>query len=73
MICEWYRYGALPGMPGGYVPSEDYDEVMDDSPAGSLIQAPGAAELNRPLQQEVWYHGPVCHVQLLCHCIRLVH
>ena len=49
-------------MPGGYVPSEDYDEVMDDTPASSLIQAPGAAELNRPLQQEVWYHGPVSHV-----------
>ena len=24
------------------------------------FQAPGAAELNRPLQQEVWFHGPVC-------------
>ena len=56
-IC---RYGTLPGIGGGYVPSEDYDDITTINAGDSLMQAPGGAELNRPLQQEVWFHGPVC-------------
>ena len=31
------RYGALPGQAGGYKPVEDYDDVMEDLPTGSLM------------------------------------
>eukprot|EP00042_Codosiga_hollandica_P019230 m.58792 g.58792 ORF g.58792 m.58792 type:complete len:489 (-) comp49194_c0_seq1:121-1587(-) len=51
-------YGALPGQ-AGYRPTEDYDDVMDDVPSASLMQAPGAHELDRPLHMEVWFHGQI--------------
>ena len=41
------RYGTLPGMPGGYAPSEDYDDIMEDVPGAALMQV--LAATGRPL------------------------
>eukprot|EP00047_Mylnosiga_fluctuans_P002114 m.223237 g.223237 ORF g.223237 m.223237 type:complete len:461 (-) comp10897_c0_seq1:59-1441(-) len=38
---------------------KEYDDSIADVGASGLMRAPGGGELERPLRQEKWFHGPL--------------